>query len=244
MLILNIVKKLESLNTNQNWQLVLGNWLRTELTYTSNSLEGNTLTLIETSLVINDKLGISGKNLREIYEATNHANAWDYVVNNLKKLNTSQLMESHLLDIHMLILTNIDNENAGKYRNLAVRISGSMTIFPNPLKVSNLMLDFIDWVICQDTQNFENIIKTALLSHLKLIKIHPFTDGNGRAVRLFMNTIFMQNNLPPLNILPINRQKYLESLENSTTDSPSQFLEFMLWQYDQNLTTYLETFQN
>ena len=238
----DISNKISALQKINNWQLVLEPWLRTELTYTSNSLEGNTLTLIETSLVINDKLGISGKNLREIYEATNHANAWDYVVNNLKKLNTSQLMESHLLDIHMLILTNIDNENAGKYRNLAVRISGSMTIFPNPLKVSNLMLDFIDWVICQDTQNFENIIKTAILSHLKLVKIHPFTDGNSRTIRLFMNTILMQNNLPPLDVLPINRQKYLETLENSTDNNPVQFLEFMLWQYDQNLTIYLETF--
>ena len=180
----DISNKISALQKINNWQLVLEPWLRTELTYTSNSLEGNTLTLIETSLVINDKLGISGKNLREIYEATSHANAWDYVIKNLKKLQSSKLLESHLLDIHELILKNIDENNAGKYRNLAVRISGSANIFPNPLKVSNLMLDFIDWVICQNTQNFENIIKTAILSHLKLVKIHPFTDGNSRTIRL------------------------------------------------------------
>ena len=180
----DISNKISALQKINNWQLVLEPWLRTELTYTSNSLEGNTLTLIETSLVINDKLGISGKNLREIYEATNHANAWDYVVNNLKKLNTSQLMESHLLDIHELILKNIDENNAGKHRNLAVRISGSANIFPNPLKVPILMSQSFDWLVNQKVENPESMITTAILSHLKLVKIHPFTDGNSRTIRL------------------------------------------------------------
>jgi Fic family protein len=242
MSITQIITKLKSLDLNHNWQSVLEPWLRTELTYTSNSLEGNTLSFIETSLIINDNQGISGKNLREIYEATNHAKSWDYLVNNLKKLPTEDLTENHFLNIHSFILRNIDDYNAGKYRNVAVRISGSMTISPNPLKVSDQMSKTIAWLTSQNTDSPQNILNTAILTHLKLVKIHPFTDGNGRTVRLFMNTVLMQNGLPPIDILPINRQKYLEALENSTDDNPSQFLDFMLWQYDQNLDTYLETF--
>jgi Fic family protein len=242
MIITHILSKLEQLNSNNNWELILEPWLRTELTYTSNSLEGNTLSLVETGIVINDKQGISGKNLREIYEATNHANAWDYIIINLKQIETSDLTETHFLDIHNFILKNIDEYNAGRYRSVAVRIMGSMTIFANPLEVPELMEQTIIWLSSQSTSRPEHIITTAIMTHLKLVKIHPFTDGNGRTVRLLMNTILMQNNLPPIDVLPINRQKYLEALENSTEQNPELFVSFMLEQYSQNLYTYLQTF--
>jgi Fic family protein len=239
-----IEEKIKKLNQNNDWSKVLTPWLRTELTYTSNSLEGNTLTLIEISLIINDNQSVAGKNLREIYEAQNHAKAFDFLCENLISKQTRDLDEKDLLDIHSLILKNIDEINDGKYRNVAVRIAGSNSIFPNPLKVSDLMSEVFIWLKKQSLESLENILKTSILTHLKIVKIHPFTDGNGRTTRLFMNTILMQNQLPPIDILPKNRKEYLQSLEESTETETSKFMDFCLSEYEQNLDTYLETFTN
>lgn len=240
----SIVEKLQKLHTHKEWQITLNSWLRTELTYTSNSLEGNTLSLVETSLIINDHQSVAGKNLREIYEAQNHATAWDFVQDSLISKSINQLEESDFLQINSLILKNIDETNAGKYRNLAVRISGSNNIFPNPIKVSDLMTEVFGWLKTCTSKDLESVIHTAILAHLKIVKIHPFADGNGRTNRLFMNTILMQNDLPPIDILPENRQKYLESLENSDPQNQELFVDFCLNQYTQNLDTYLATFTN
>ena len=245
-----IQQKLKLLDKNQNWLQILSPWLKTELTYTSNSLEGNTLSLLETSLVINENQSIGGKNLREIYEAKNHAMAWDYMQHNLLNLLTAELVERHFLEIHSLILRNIDDFNGGKYRNVGVRVAGSNTIFPNYLKVNDLMTTTFHWLhnsskIENTHENkFQDILEIAFLFHLRIVKIHPFSDGNGRTTRLFMNAILMQNNYPPLDILPSNRLLYLQSLESSTTDNPTQFLDFCFNQYNQNLDTYLATFDN
>lgn len=239
-----IQQKIDQLNSFSDWQSVLSDWLRTELTYTSNSLEGNTLTAIETSIIINDNQSVAGKNMREIYEAVNHAQAWDFVQDNLISKKAMDLNEKDLLDIHTLILKNIDEINRGKYRDVRVRIAGSLTIFPNYLKVPDLMSELFTWLKNQQADTLESILETAILIHLKIVKIHPFTDGNGRTARLFMNTILMQKNLPPIDILPENRQKYLRTLEESTEDKADKFIDFCLWQYDQNLDVYLKTFLN
>jgi Fic family protein len=237
-----ILIKLAKLSTVNNWQNTLNPWLRTELTYTSNSLEGNTLSAIETSIIINDHQSVAGKNMREIYEAVNHVAAWDFVQDNLISKKTQDLNEKDFLEIHSLILKDIDDTNRGKYRNVYVRIAGSNNIFPNPLKVPDLMTAVFDWLKNIDFKETETILEVAFLTHLKIVKIHPFTDGNGRNTRLFMNTILMQNGLPPLDILPENRKEYLESLETSTVENPQSFIDFCLWQYNQNLDTYLQTF--
>jgi len=110
-----IKQKLELLES-KNWQSVLIPWLRTELTYTSNCLEGNTLNLVETSIIINDNQGVAGKSIREIYEAQNHAKAWDFIQKEL--IGQTSLTENNLLKIHTHILDKIDNANAGKYRTV------------------------------------------------------------------------------------------------------------------------------
>ncbi len=242
-LIDSIQAKLNLLNSEVNWQNVLYPWLRTELTYTSNSIEGNTLSLIETSIIINDKQSVAGKSLREIFEAQNHARAWDWIMQNLVNSGTKQITQNNLLTIHSLILKNIDDGNAGKYRSVAVRISGSGTIFPNPLKVSDKMNEIFGWLTTQKLDSTLNILQAAAELHLKTVKVHPFTDGNGRSCRLIMNTLLMQYGLPPINILPTNRLKYLEALENSTEEDTNFFLDFLLEQYDQNLEEYLRTFE-
>ncbi len=239
----SIKNKLKLLDSNKDWQLVLYPWLRTELTYTSNSIEGNTLSLAETSMVINEKMSVAGKNLREIYEAQNHANAWDWIMESLVDSGSQSVTQEDFLKIHSFILKNIDEANAGKYRSVAVRISGSMTVFPNPLKVDFLMNQIFGWLPAQTLDSVECILQVACELHLKIVKVHPFTDGNGRSCRLIMNTILMQHGLPPIDILPINRLQYLEALENSTVENAEQFLDFLFEQYNDNLDEYLKTFE-
>lgn len=234
--------KLNSLYSYKDWKIVLYPWLRTQLTYSSNSIEGNTLSLAQTSTIINDNLSVAGKDLREIYEARNHAQAWDFIQENLLDIDTQELKENDFLKILAFILRDIDDFNAGKYRNLPVRISGSNNIFPNPIKIPDLIQDIFYKI--QNTKIAEKFeaIEFAINTHLELVKIHPFTDGNGRTTRLFMNTILMQNGLPPIDIGPENRVKYLESLENSSPNDNPKFTNFCLTQYNQNLDEYLKTF--
>ena len=194
-------------------------------------------------MVINENQSVAGKNLREIHEAQNHAAAWDWIMENLVNSGSQNVTQNDFLKIHSFILKNIDETNTGQYRNVSVRISGSMTTFPNPLKVDFLMNQIFGWLDAQVLDTPENILRIACELHLKIVKVHPFADGNGRSCRLFMNTILMQHGLPPIDILPVNRLQYLEALENSTVFEPIQFLDFLLGQYNDNLDEYLRTFE-
>ena len=112
----------------------LDEWFRVELTYTSNAIEGNTLSRRETAVVIEKGLTVGGKSLIEHLEATNHAKALDYI-HQFVNQNPQSLTERDLLKIHEIILAGVDDENAGTYRNVAVRISGSTVVMPNPMKI-------------------------------------------------------------------------------------------------------------
>jgi Fic family protein len=213
------------------------------LTYTSNSIEGNTLTLIEISIIINDKQSVAGKSLREVNEALNHALAWDYITDTLSLIPLKKIKISQILELHNIILNNIDNSEKGKFRNERVRISGSNTILPNPLKVDSLMNDLIGKINKFKNQNLEEIINFAILIHFEMVKIHPFIYGNGRTSRLLMNSILKHFNLPPLSVEPKHREQYLKSLEESDFDKPNPFLEFMISQYSENLDNYLKSFE-
>jgi Fic family protein len=160
----------------------LNDWFRVELTYTSNAIEGNTLTRQETALVVEKGLTVGGKSLKEHLEATNHASALNWVMDLVNK-PTKHLTENDILHLHYLILKGIDDENTGHYRNVAVRISGSTVILPNSRKVPDLMANFAKWM-----QQCEiDPIELAALAHYELVTIHPFVDGNGRTARLLMN---------------------------------------------------------
>jgi len=200
-------EKLNELLKNPNNKKVLNKWLKTELAYTSNAIEGNTLTRKETELVIDEGITSSSKPLRNYIEAVNHANAFEKVLTTLKEDNP--INENFVLGIHKIILTGLDNENAGFYRNCRVRISGSNVIMPNPIKVPDLMTDFYKWL----EENFNNEPMTAILAHLKFVSIHPFVDGNGRCARLLMNTILLKFGYTPIIIRPADRKKYLSAIE-------------------------------
>lgn len=189
----------------------LDDWFRVELTYTSNALEGNTLTRRETAIVIEKGLTVGGKSLKEHVEATNHAHALD-LVRALIKNKPSQLTIKHILLIHELILKGLDDENAGHYRSVPVRISGSAVILPNPRKVPDLMDDFHMWLI---NEHGLHPVAFAAEAHYRLVSIHPFVDGNGRTARLLMNLLLMMEGYPPAIIRKRDRLVYISALEKA-----------------------------
>ncbi|WDN87495.1 hypothetical protein BuS5_00463 [Desulfosarcina sp. BuS5] len=160
-----------------------------EYTYNSNRIEGNTLTLRETDLVINKGLTIGGKSMREHLEAVNHYEAVAFI----KELVTTGdiLNEKIIKDIHSLVLRGIDRENAGKYRGVPVSISGSRHEPPQPWQVPKLMEDLNFW-IQEEAKNLHPVIFAAEI-HERIATIHPFIDGNGRTARLLMNLVLLQN---------------------------------------------------
>lgn len=203
----NKQKKLKELLTNTNNQKEMIKWLKTELAYTSNAIEGNTLTRKETELVIDNGITSTSKPLRDYIEAVNHAKAFEKIITFLEQDNN--INENFMLNIHKIILTGLDNDNAGFYRNCRVRISGSTVIMPNPIKVPDLMSEFYNWL----NENMNNEPITAILAHLKFVSIHPFVDGNGRCARLLMNTILLKFGFTPIIIRPTDRKKYLSVIE-------------------------------
>ena len=160
-----------------------------EYTYNSNRIEGNTLTLRETDLVINKGLTIGGKSMREHLEAVNHYEA----ITLIKEIVTADsiLNENIIKDIHSLVLRGIDRENAGKYRSVPVAISGSRHEPPQPWQVPKLMEDLNFW-IQEEAENLHPVIFAAEI-HERIATIHPFIDGNGRTARLLMNLVLLQN---------------------------------------------------
>lgn len=189
----------------------LEKWFKVELTYTSNALEGNTLTRQETAVVVEKGLTVGGKSLIEHLEATNHAAALSKVVQ-LAQSPSEALAEHTILDLHSTILHGIDDANAGRYRSIAVRISGSMVVLPNPVKVPALMADFVkELAIRRDSHPVE----LAAEAHYRLVTIHPFIDGNGRTARLVMNLLLLQNGYPPALIRKRDRVPYLNALEKA-----------------------------
>ncbi len=219
----------------------LEEWFRIELTYTSNAIEGNTLSRAETALVIEKGLTIGGKSITEHLEATNHAAALDFVKEQIKR-KTSDLRERDILKIHEIILDRIDKENAGIYRRLPVRISGSAVALPNPRKVQTLMDEFFSWL---ENEKKMHAVELAAEAHYRFVTIHPFIDGNGRTARLLMNMILMMNGFPPAIIRKNDRLAYIKSLEkpqlvNAEGDSKNDYFKLIAMAVDRSLNIYLK----
>jgi Fic family protein len=189
----------------------LEQWFTVELTYSSNAIEGNTLTRKETAVVLEKGLTVSGKTLVEHLEATNHARALEQM-RKLAEGETKNLTEHDILAIHETILRGIDDTHAGHYRSVSVRISGSTVILPNPMKVPDLMARFIADITGSSERH---PVELAAEAHYQLVSIHPFVDGNGRTARLLMNLILMQNGYPPALIRKRDRLRYIQSLEKA-----------------------------
>lgn len=215
----------------------LDDWFKVELTYTSNAIEGNTLTRAETALIVEKGLTVQGKSLTEHLGATNHVEALDYVKMLVGKKRQS-ISENDILEIHRLILNKIEAGNAGRYRTQHARLTGSDVILPNPVKVPDLMEKFARWLI---SRNLDRIVKIAADAHYKLVSIHPFSDGNGRTSRLLMNLLLMQEGYPPAIIRKEDRLAYINSLEKAQKGNGSDdFYNLIYEAVDRSLDIYLE----
>lgn len=199
----------------------LREYYRVGLTYTSNALEGNSLTESETKVVIEDGLTIEGKPLRDHYEAVGHAKAYDYIYQITEK---GGLEEEDVLVLHRLFYQQIDAEKAGKYRDVKVYISGSRYVVSAVSKIPAEMQKLVKWY--NDNEKKLHPIELAATLHQRFVFIHPFVDGNGRVVRLLMNLALLRNGFTIAIIPAVLRHEYIYSLEAAHT-RPEVFMDFI-----------------
>lgn len=207
-----------------------------EWTYNSNAIEGNTLTLKETKVVL-EGITIGGKTMREHLEAINHKEAIEFLEELIN--DNRELSEMDIKNIHALVLKGIDDENAGRYRTENVIISGATHIPPESVIVPELMEKLIyrydEW-----KEKYHPIVVAALL-HAEFVKIHPFIDGNGRTARLLMNFETMKNGYPPIIIKTEQRHSYYDALDKGAmTGDYTDFVKMVTKQAEEMLDLYLK----
>lgn len=209
--------------------------LSIEWTYNSNSIEGNSLTLRETQMVLQEGITVKGISLREHFEAHNHDKAIDYL---FSIINDDYVLRSiDILSLHALVLRSIEEDFAGRIRNGGVRISGANFVPPNANKVSDLLDELIDFINTNPLKM--NDIELAAIFHHKLVWIHPFFDGNGRTVRLSMNLLLMRCGFPPAIILKNDRKKYYEALNQANNGNYQKLMLLMCQALERSLNIYL-----
>ena len=210
-----------------------------EWTYNSNAIEGNTLTLRETMLVLKEGVTIGGKSLREHLEVTNHKAAIDFVYGLLEK---KRISERDVLEIHALVLDRIDPHNAGFYRHERVRISGSDYSPPSPEKVPLLMREFAK-SFRKEPKEALAAIEFSAAAHFALVHVHPFVDGNGRTARLLTNLFLMRHGFPPAVILKTDRPRYYSALDAGHKGDMLPFVELVARSVERSLDLYLEVLE-
>lgn len=194
-------------------------------TYHSNAIEGNTLTLLETKVVLENGITIGGKSLREHFEAINHREAILYVQDIMGK--KEPFSEWQIRSIHQLILKNIDDEYAGRYRTINVEISGTSHAPPDCALLAEKMAQLLDWYHAK--ANTLHPIERAAKLHADFVAIHPFIDGNGRTSRLLMNLELMKSGYLPCVITVDHRLKYYEALDVWVSKNETQpFIQLLL----------------
>ncbi|MFC0182337.1 Fic family protein [Pseudarcicella hirudinis] len=209
--------------------------LSIEWTYNSNSIEGNTLSLRETQMVIQEGITVKGKSLREHFETHNHDKAIDYLYSIVSE--DYQLRSIDILSLHGLVLRSIEEDFAGRIRNGGVRISGANFTPPNASKVPDLLDELINFININPLQL--NDIELSAIFHHKLVWIHPFFDGNGRTVRLAMNLLLMRCGFPPAIILKNDRRKYYEALNQANGGNYQKLILLMCQSLERTLNIYL-----
>lgn len=178
--------------------------------YDSTGIEGNTLTLSETSHLLFEGIVPKEKSLREIYEIINHKKAFDFILN-----YKEDITKEFILELHRLVITNTLSQDltsqSGRYRTVQVFVGRSIP--PNPSEVPNQMSRLLRWY----SVNKKKLHPLVLASyfHTEFEKIHPFVDGNGRVGRLLMNFILHKNKFPMINIPKKKKFKYYEVLQNA-----------------------------
>jgi len=209
--------------------------LTIEWTYHSNSIEGNSLTLRETQMVLQEGVTVKGKSLREHFEAKNHEFALAYLE---RIAQPGAQFDSHkVLALHAFILRNIEDEFAGRLRPGGVRISGANFVPPNAQKVP-ILFDALIHYVNTNPQGL-NVIEMATVFHHKMVWIHPFFDGNGRTARLAMNLLLMSAGFPPAIILTQDRKKYYAALNAANQGHYQKLMLLMIQASERSLNIYL-----
>jgi Fic family protein len=185
----------------------LRDYYRVGLTYSSNALEGNSLTEIETKVLIEDGLTVGGKPLRDSFEAVGHAAAYDFMFSLMK---SREITIDDIKTLHRLFFQKIDETRAGVWRDVPILVTGTDYKFPAPDKLDSLMIELESWI--KETREKLHPVEFAAMLHLKFVTIHPFIDGNGRVARLLMNTALIQKGFLLAIVPPIWRADYLSAI--------------------------------
>jgi len=207
------------------------------LTYTSNAIEGNSLTESETKIVIEDGLTINGKPLKDHFEALGHGEAYDLMYNLYKH---QEIAEADIKKLHKLFYYRIDTKNAGKYRKVKVFISGSKYPLALPENLSALMAGFVRKLPALKKKLHP--VEFAARVHKDFVFIHPFVDGNGRLARLLMNLALLQSGYNITIIPPIRRRDYIDTLEKAHTDDKA-FTTFIAEMVMETQKDYIRLFE-
>lgn len=210
-----------------------------EYTYASNAIEGNTLSLRETRLVIEEGITIGGKSLREHLEAKNHPEAIFFIEELVKA--GREIDEEAVLSLHIMILQGID-ENAGQYRTWGVRVTGAAFTPPRSSEIRPLMGKLLQWL--RGNPDELTPIELATVFHHRFAQIHPFSEGNGRAARLLMNAILMRYGYPFIvNISYGDRARYLKTFSEADLGNLSAFVNFIAASVEHALDVYLHAIE-
>jgi Fic family protein len=204
--------------------------LRVELTYHSNAIEGSTLSLRETQLVLEGHTPASSKPLREIYEARNHDRALRMLERWVEE-RPSPLTDQDILDVHAQVLADVDPANAGRFRSGRVLITGTRLLPPGSHKFDNLVPRMLELA---NVESGPPALQAAEL-HYNLVAVHPFSDGNGRTARLLMNYHLLRHGYPHAIIDVGERAEYLSALEEANDGQCRQFAAFVLGSVERSI---------
>lgn len=208
-----------------------------EYAHNSTAIEGNTLSLIQTKVILEDGLSVGGKALREIYEVANHDRAFSYVK---RAVAEGRLLDEEMLkDIHALLMENI--MVGGVYRSVEVRITGAGFRPPAPQE----MFQQMRWFFADMSRQREklNAIEWAAWTHAEFVRIHPFPDGNGRTARMLMNLQLLTEGFQPISIAKEERLAYYEALEAYAVGGDlAPFTEMVAALEEARLDEYLAAF--
>ncbi len=209
-----------------------------EMTYNSNAIEGNSLTLKETFLVINEGLTIKGKPLKDHLEAKGHTEALEYLYDLTSKDTATLLTENVIREFNSIVMRNIDQQWAGRYRNSNVIIGGAAHTPPEAFEVPQLMQELISWAN-NEGPNLHPVELAAVFHH-RFVHIHPFFDGNGRTTRLMMNIILLHAGFPLVVILKNDRRRYYRLLAEADHGNLIPFCRFIAQAVQRTLDIYLK----
>ena len=208
-----------------------------EMTYNSNAIEGNSLTLKETFLVINEGITIKGKPLKEHLEAKDHQEALGYLYDLIDQEKHGNILETTIRNLQKLVVKETVSDIAGSYRTGNVIIGGASHRPPDAFEVPNLMRNMVNWINASEKKMHP--IEFAALAHHKIVHIHPFFDGNGRTARLLMNLLLMKAGYPLVVVLKNDRKKYYQTLAQADGDNFSPFVNFIARAVERSLDIYL-----